>query len=265
MSGKALTAARADSPIDVRAISFNELERMAKAIADSKMFACKDVAQALTLCLVAQSEGIHPAQALMDYDLIQGKPALKSAAMLARFQRSGGKVKWLQATDAVVEGTFTHPSCESPVTVKWDNERLVKAGLADRDMHKKFPLQLKRARCITEGVRATAPGCIPVGMYTVEETIDTPAEPAAVQVARTDLAQTAAVEAVVNALTETEIEEHIDAMVEAPSLEKLDECYVSAYKHAEKARDNAARLRFKAAKEARAEQLKMPGKRGELI
>ena len=194
----AAPAVRPDAPIDVRAITLSELERMAKAIAESGMFAVKTPAAALTLCLVAQAENIHPAQALMDYDIIEGKPSLKSAAMLARFLRSGGRVKWLQATDAVVEGTFSHPSAESPVTVKWDHERVKTAGLAERPIHKKFPLQMKRARCITEGIRATAPQCIPLGMYTSEETIDmTQDEPA--RIIRTDLAQADLATAVVNA------------------------------------------------------------------
>src|SRR5271166_3494017 len=90
-------------------ITFQQLERMANAIAKSGLFAVKTPEAALTLLLIAQAEGIPPTQAMMDYQVIQGTPSLKSAAMLARFQRSGGRVEWTQSTDECVEGKFTHP------------------------------------------------------------------------------------------------------------------------------------------------------------
>jgi hypothetical protein len=228
------------------AFAFGELERMAKSVAASGMFAVKTPEAALTLLLVAQSEGCHPVQAMMDYDIIQGKPALKSAAMLARFQKSGGKVKWTTATDAAVEGVFSHPAADGPVTVKWDEARIKTAGLSDREMHKKFPLQMKRARCITEGIRALAPQCIPAGVYTVEEAHDmidmTPAAPVSTE---------AAVSAVATALTETEVDAHVDAMMECTSTGTLAEAYGAAFKHAKEAKDNKARERFKTVNEMR--------------
>jgi hypothetical protein len=163
-------------------VTFQQLEKMASSIAKSGLFAVKTPEAALTLLLVAQSEGIAPVQAMMDYQIIQGTPSLKSAAMLARFQRSGGKVVWTQNTDDCVEGKFTHPM-GGELTVRWDNARVEKAGLAGKDMHKKFPQQMKRARCISEACRALSPNAIPLGMYTVEEARDmeiidiTPAKP----------------------------------------------------------------------------------------
>jgi hypothetical protein len=235
--------ARPDAPINVQAITLSELERMAASIAKSGMFACKTPEAALTLCLVAQAEGIHPAQALMDYDLIQGKPALKSAAMLARFQRGGGKVTWLQASDAVVEGKFEHPSCGAPVVVKWDDARLKTAGLGDAAMHKKFGQQMKRARCITEGIRATAPQCIPLGMYTVEETQDIAAEEPG-RVVRTDSQVSEQFENVATALTTEEVEGHINAM-NVLDMEALRAAFEAACIHANNARDKVAKDRFK--------------------
>jgi hypothetical protein len=152
-------------------VTFQQLEKMATSIAKSGLFAVKTPEAALTLLLVAQSEGIAPVQAMMDYQIIQGTPSLKSAAMLARFQRSGGKVTWTQNTDDCVEGKFTHPM-GGELTVRWDNARVEKAGLAGKDMHKKFPQQMKRARCISEACRALSPNAIPLGMYTVEEARD---------------------------------------------------------------------------------------------
>ena len=225
-------------------IPFSQLERMATAVAKSGMFAVKTPEAALTLMLLSQAEGIHPAQAMSDYDVIQGKPALKSAAMLARFQRSGGKVRWITSTDDVAEAEFTHPAGGS-ITVRWDAPRLVKAGLADRDMHKKFPAQMKRARCISEGIRAVAPQCIPVAVYSVEETQDM------VDVTPKPVSQAAAVVSAANALTDDERAEHERAITGSVSMAELTTAFSSAWEHAKQAKDRIAADSFKAIYEAR--------------
>jgi hypothetical protein len=190
--------------VPVQQFSYSELDRMAHAIAKSGLFAVKTPEAALTLLLISQAEGTNPVNALMDYDLIGGKPALKSSAMLARFQRSGGRVKWLQSTDACVEGHFTHP-VGGELTVKWDTERVKTAGLAGREIHQKFPLQMKRARCISEACRALAPNAIPLGIYTVEEQRDIPEETVVATVSL-DKAVSQAVEEVKKAMPDDDLE-----------------------------------------------------------
>ena len=67
------------------------LETAAKAAAQGGLFGRMTEPQILSLFLLAQAEGIHPFKALQEYDIIQGRPALKQSAALARFQRDGGK------------------------------------------------------------------------------------------------------------------------------------------------------------------------------
>lgn len=224
-----------ESPQAVAAITLSQLERMAHSIAKSGMFAVKTQEAAFTLLLIAQSEGIHPAQALMDYDVIQGKPALKSAAMLARFQRSGGKIKWLQASDACVEATFTHPGCDGPLTVKWDQERVKKAGLADKEMHQRFGQQMKRARCITEGVRAVAPQCVPLGMYSVEETQDMVSDAPSPIVSK-DTAIALATQR--TPMPSEQSDEHIERLHNARDINTLMHAYQSAVRECRAAKDD---------------------------
>lgn len=232
--------------------TFQSLERMAGALAKSGMFSVKTPEGALSLLLVAQSEGLHPAQAMMDYDLIQGKPALKSAAMLARFQRAGGKVRWITSTDDVAEAEFTHPAGGS-LTVKWDAARIAKAGLADRDMHKKFPAQMKRARCISEGIRAVAPQCIPVGLYAVEEVQDMaddePGRVVSVQEAVTLSA---------SALSQEARAELESAIKQAGDLPTLTTAFSAAWERAKQATDKPAADAFKAVYDARKAELSRP-------
>jgi hypothetical protein len=143
---------------------------MADAMAKSKLFGVKNVDEGMALMLVAQAEGYHPAIAVRDYHVIQGKPALKADAMLARFQASGGKVKWLSLTDEKVAAEFSHPSGGN-VTIDWDMARAKRAQLGSNGMWNKFPRQMLRARVISEGIRTVFPGVI-VGAYTPEEVSD---------------------------------------------------------------------------------------------
>lgn len=151
-------------------VPMQSLERMAQAVAASKLFGITNQEQALALMLVAQAEGLHPATAARDYHVIQGRPSLKADAMLARYLASGGKVEWHDHTDSKVCATFTHPAGGS-LKIDWDMDRAKKAGLGGKDMWTKYPRQMLRARVISEGIRATNPA-IATGIYTPEEVMD---------------------------------------------------------------------------------------------
>lgn len=146
-----------------------DIERMAQAVAKSRLFGIQNPEQAMALMLVAQAEGLHPATAARDYHIISGKPALKADAMLARFLAAGGKVRWVEMNDAKVEAEFSHPA-GGTVTIDWTTERAKRAGITN-DMHRKYPRQMLRARVISEGIRTVYPGCA-VGVYTPEEVAD---------------------------------------------------------------------------------------------
>jgi len=151
-------------------VPVTDLEKMAHAIAASKLFGMQNADQAMALMLVAQAEGLHPATAARDYHIIQGRPALKADAMLARYLSQGGKIEWHEHTDERVSATFSHPS-GGTLKIEWDMARAKKAGLGGKDNWTKWPRQMLRARVISEGVRATNPA-VAVGIYTVEETQD---------------------------------------------------------------------------------------------
>ena len=156
-------------------VPVSDLEKMANAVAASKLFGITTPEQAMALMLVAQAEGLHPATAARDYHIIQGRPTLKADAMLARYLASGGKVEWHTHTDAEVEATFSHPQGGS-LKIKWDMARAKAAELGGKGMWTKYPRQMLRARVISEGVRATNPA-VSIGIYTPEEAEDF--EPAA--------------------------------------------------------------------------------------
>lgn len=151
-------------------IPLKDIERMASIMGEGKLFG-KTAKELFPLMLIAQAEGRHPAIVAMEYDIIQGKPAINSRAALARFQSSGGKIEWKERTDTKAEAVFSHPS-SSPVSIIWDMARANMAGLENKSTWKQYPRQMLSARVIAEGVRACYPACL-LGFYTVEEMQDT--------------------------------------------------------------------------------------------
>jgi len=152
-------------------VSFNEMDQMAGAIAASGLFGMKDKNSVLALMAVAQAEGLHPATAARDFHIIQGRPALKADAMLARFQNAGGKVDWEVYTDEKVTGIFSHPNGGS-LAVTWTIEQATRIGLVKPGSGwQKFPRAMLRSRCISEGIRSVFPGSV-TGFYSPEEVAD---------------------------------------------------------------------------------------------
>ena len=151
-------------------VPVDQIERMAVSVARSGLFGVKTSDQAMALMLIAQAEGLHPAIAARDYHVINGRPALRADAMLARFQAAGGKVEWGEYTDTRVVGKFSHPSGGS-VEIAWTTKMAQDAGLTRNPTWKSYPRQMLRSRCISEGIRTVFPGVL-VGTYTPEEVED---------------------------------------------------------------------------------------------
>ena len=151
-------------------VPFEDMEKMATSVAASKLFGINNKDQAVALMLLCQAEGLHPAIAARDYHIIQGRPALKADAMLARFQQAGGSVKWETYSDEQVTGIFSHPQGGS-LEVTWTLAKAKLIGIANKDNWKNYSRAMLRARCVSEGIRSVYPGCV-VGVYTPEEVQD---------------------------------------------------------------------------------------------
>ena len=157
-------------------IPFNEIENMAIAVSKSKLFGISTPEQAMSLMILCQAEGLHPGIAMRDYHLIQGRPALKADAMLARFQQAGGKVEWKEYTDEKVTGVFSHPQ-GGTLELSWTLAKAKSIGIANKDNWKNYPRAMLRARVVSECIRSVYPGCV-VGVYTPEEVQDFTPSPA---------------------------------------------------------------------------------------
>jgi len=152
-------------------IPVSDMTVMADSIVKSGFYGFKTKEQVMAVMLVAQAENKHPASVVQEYDIIQGKPALKSQAILARFQLSGGSVQWEEVTPKKVKGTFKHPQGGS-LTVEWTIEMAKQAGIyREGSGWSKYPEDMLRARVISRAVRSIYPACI-LGHYATEEVMD---------------------------------------------------------------------------------------------
>lgn len=157
-------------PVVHSGFSFAEMQRLAESIARSRLFGIQNPDQALALMAISQAEGRHPALAARDYDIIQGRPAKKAEAMQRDFMAAGGKIEWHKLSDTEADATFSHPTGGS-IRIDWNMDRAAKAGLDAKDMWKKYPRQMFRARVVSEGVRTIFPTATS-GMYVPEEVDD---------------------------------------------------------------------------------------------
>ena len=151
-------------------VPFEQQLQLADAFCRSGLFGVRTRDQAIALMAICEAEGLHPAKAVQEYHIIQGRPALKADAMLARFQAAGGKVKWTSMTDQRVAGEFSHPQGGS-VEIDWTIDMAKRAGLTKNPTWNQYPRAMLRARCISEGIRTVFPGVV-VGTYTPEEVQD---------------------------------------------------------------------------------------------
>jgi hypothetical protein len=154
-------------------LTVQDMNALAKQVVQGKLFPSFDSeAKLMTLMMLCQAEGIPPIVAVRRYDIIQGRPALKSDAMLGDFQTRGGKVAWLTYTEEEVKAEFSAPGLSQPVIVSWTIEMANRAGLtAKTGPWKQYPRAMLKSRVISEGIRISMPAIIS-GIYTPEEVAD---------------------------------------------------------------------------------------------
>jgi hypothetical protein len=215
-----------------------DIERMASAMAGSRMFGVNTPDQAMALMLVAQSEGRHPASVAKDYHVVQGRPTLKADAILARFQEAGGTVEWTTYTNEKVEGRFSHPQGGS-ITIDWDMNRAKAAGLAAKDVWKQYPRSMLRARCISEAVRTIYPVVLG-GMYTPEEVSDFRGVPPG---------------HLPSEMAPETLAFHLANIAGCDTLDCLRDAFAKAYREAQDARDTQAIAAIVTAKDSRKAEL----------
>ena len=160
--------------LDITLDQLTTLERLAQIIAKSGMGGFKNPEQATVGLLLALGEGIPLGRMIHEYHVINGRLSLRSECMLARFQRSGGRIEYLTYTPEEVKVTASHPAGGS-LTVSWTIDRARRSGVARGDIWDKHPAAMLKARAVAEAVRAVYPACLS-GLMAEEEAQEIGAE-----------------------------------------------------------------------------------------
>jgi hypothetical protein len=157
------------------------IKTLGLAIFKSGIFGLDKPEQGEILAMQCMVEKKSPLELARTYHFIQGQLAIRSDALLAKFQQAGGTVAWTERTDEKVKATFRKGTSSADIVA--DMKEYVGNGTALgkdgklKDNWKKWPRRMLTARAISEGVRLIAPECC-FGTYTVEELDATPSRPA---------------------------------------------------------------------------------------
>ena len=246
MSSELIPKSSSGAPV-APSYTFEQIKQMAVTFAKSGLYGIKDENQAFALMMECAAQGKHPGLVMRDYDMIGNRLAKKTVAMLRDFQASGGRVEWQELTDSRAAAYFSHPMAPKPILIDWDMERAKKAGLLGKtgDMYGKYARAMLRSRCISEGIRSSAPDATE-NMYTPDEirAIENEEPPKIVS------ENTAVAEAV--AATESEMpRDEVDALInsmDVQTLAELSKAFEAAWKQTKG--NAAARARLKAAYDA---------------
>lgn len=159
------------------------VEKMGKWLFDCGLFGIKNVAQGSIIALTCMIENKSPIDVLREYHITSdGKILNRADSMQAKFQASGGRIRWIKSNDNECNAKFVHERCPEGFEVHLTTQKFIDNGVAlgkngqMKENWRRFPAQMLRARAISEGVRVAFPECI-VGLYTPEEAADfTPLE-----------------------------------------------------------------------------------------
>ncbi len=153
--------------------TIDEMERLATSVFQSKLFPNIGSPQAaLTLMLVCQADGLHPMQAIRLFDVIEGKPVMKAAAIQARFQQIGGKVEMVKCDATEARAIFSHPTHQpKAIELSYTLKDAERAGLAGKKNWRENPADMLWWRLVSKVIRKIAPGII-AGISTPDEVED---------------------------------------------------------------------------------------------
>jgi hypothetical protein len=148
------------------------IKTLGMSIFKSGIFGLDKPEQGEILAMQCLVEKKSPLELARTYHFIQGQLAIRSDALLAKYQMSGGKVDWITRTDKLVEAKFERNGQSAHIVASI--EEYIANGTAlgkdgkPKDNWKKWPRRMLTARAVSEGVRLIAPECC-FGTYTVEE------------------------------------------------------------------------------------------------
>jgi len=160
------------SEIQIQSTDVIALEKMAEVFAGSGYFDRTNIAQATTKLILGRSIGLTEYEAMTQLNIFQGKIHVGTLVMASRV-KSSGKYDYKSVTNDKQSTVIFFQKNE---TGGWSEigdktytiEMAQRAGLASRDVWKKFPEAMLNARAMSAGIREHCPdvfGGAPVYSY----------------------------------------------------------------------------------------------------
>lgn len=155
--------------------NFGEKYKMAQVLSQSGLIP-KGLDTPEKVCVALQwghELGLSPMVAVNNVAVINGKPTLSADIMCAVVKRSPeyGGIEWIKNSDTEAECKITrilpNGKTESIVS-RFSMEDAINAGLAGRDVWRKYPRRMLKHRCLSYGLKDMFPDLL-AGLYTPEE------------------------------------------------------------------------------------------------
>jgi hypothetical protein len=152
------------------------VKMLGASIFKSGLFGCDRIEQGEVLAMECLAQRKSPLELNRTYHFIEGKLAIKSDALLAKYLVAGGQVEWLERTPEKVSARFYRGQSSAIITHTMkehvDNKNAISSKTGQKKENwSKWPRQMLTARVISEGVRLIAPDCC-FGSYVAEELED---------------------------------------------------------------------------------------------
>jgi hypothetical protein len=127
-------------------------------------------APAVAACILTGREiGIGPMESLQKIFLIEGKPALSAELMRSQVLKNGHSIKFTTLTDTRVTIEGKRAGEDNWTAVTWTIAEAQRAGVASKDVWKKYPRNMLSARATSELCRLIFPDALGGISYTPEE------------------------------------------------------------------------------------------------
>lgn len=213
MSTTEIVTTTGAAPIEPR--DMRELQALAVAAASSKFYGASSPEQALMLLVTGRDLGLSYSQALRAFHVVQGKPVLSSAGMVAVCLRSGVCEYFRTVETSDTSATVEAKRRGDPARrVTFTIEDARRAGLANRETWKSYPSRMLLARAQAFAAREVFPDLL-LGLYDQDEVV----APAAPVVVRGPVRPVEVAE--VDQLVEVEVGDMADAIDACETLDAL--------------------------------------------
>jgi len=159
------------APVPAR-MSMNAKVEYVRTLAHSKMLPNQYVenpANLLWAVEYAEMIGVHPIEAVTGIHVIEGKPSASSALISALVRRAGHR---LRVTATKEKANCQIVRCDDPeftFEVTWTLDDARNAGLLGKDVWKKYPRAMLKARAISECAREACEDALGGVRYTPDE------------------------------------------------------------------------------------------------